>query len=70
MADERTEINAQHGFPFPGERVLSLWVAEEVKHQLYLRASTEGILSVVRQVLDDHDKRYGPRPVGPTAELA
>lgn len=49
-------------FPFPGPRILSQWVADEVKGQFYLGASTDEILSVVKQVLDRHEASYGARP--------
>jgi hypothetical protein len=54
-------------FPFPGARILSLWVGEQVKVQLQMGASTDEILSVVRQVLDDNDKKHGQRPLAATA---
>jgi hypothetical protein len=50
-------------YPFPGERVLAQWVADAVESQLRLKATTVDILRVVKRVLDDHEERYGRRPV-------
>jgi hypothetical protein len=56
-------------FPFPGARILSLWVGEQVKLQLQMGASTDEILGVVRGVLDENDKKHGARPIASKAEL-
>ena len=50
-------------YPFPGERILAQWIAEQVESQLRLRASRQQILEVVGRVLDDQEERYGERPV-------
>jgi plasmid stability protein len=60
---ERRNSGDERPFPFPGERVLAQWVADEVESQLRLRASTDDILHVVKQVLDTHERRHGERPV-------
>jgi hypothetical protein len=53
----------QFEFPFPGERILAQWVADEVQRQFRRRASTEGIAQGVCDVLDNAEARYGKRPV-------
>jgi hypothetical protein len=50
-------------YPFPGERILAQWIAEQVESALRIRASREQILEVVGRVLDDQEERYGKRPV-------
>ena len=50
-------------YPFPGERILAQWIAEQVESQLRLRESRQQILEVVGRVLDDQEERYGKRPV-------
>lgn len=51
-------------FPYPGLRVLSRWVGDEVKGRFRKGASTDGILTAVKKVLDDHEEKYGARPSG------
>jgi hypothetical protein len=51
-------------FPYPGVRVLSRWVGDEVKRQFRKGASTDEILAAVREVLDRHEEKYGSRPSG------
>jgi len=50
-------------YPFPGERILAQWIAEQVESALRIRASRKQILEVVARVLDDQEERYGERPV-------
>jgi hypothetical protein len=50
-------------YPFPGERILARWIAEQVESALRLRVSREQILEIVARVLDDQEDRYGKRPV-------
>jgi hypothetical protein len=57
-------------FPYPGARILSLWVADQVKWQFHAGASTDEILEVIRNVLNDHEERYGPRPSTPNRVTA
>lgn len=50
-------------YPFPGERILAQWIAEQVESALRLRVSRAQILEVVARVLDEQEDRYGKRPV-------
>jgi hypothetical protein len=52
-------------YPYPGERILAQWIAEQVESALRIRATREQILEVVARVLDDQEDRYGARPVKP-----
>jgi hypothetical protein len=49
-------------FPYPGERILSRWVGDEVKRQFRKGASRDEILAAARRVLDAHEEKYGERP--------
>ena len=44
-------------YPFPGERILAQWVAEQVESALRIRASREQILEVVARPLADQNER-------------
>jgi hypothetical protein len=48
-------------FPYPGPRILSRWVGDEVKRQFRRGASTEEVLAAVKKVLEDHEEKYGAR---------
>jgi hypothetical protein len=58
---ERGNTQEPH-FPYPGVRILSRWVGDEVKRQFRKGASTGEILAAVRRVLDAHEEKYGKRP--------
>jgi hypothetical protein len=54
--------NQPDDFPYPGMKVLSMWIADQVKFQFQVGATTNEILKVVRDVLDNHEKMHGARP--------
>jgi hypothetical protein len=58
-------MREEEPFPYPGVRVLSRWVGDEVKRQFRKGASTDEILAAVRKVLDAHEGKYGERPADP-----
>jgi len=55
-------------FPYPGVRILSRWVGDEVKRQFRKGASTGEILDAVKEVLDAHEGKYGERPAHPEGQ--
>jgi hypothetical protein len=61
------EMKEPH-FPYPGVRVLSRWVGDEVKRQFRKDSSTDEILAAVRKVLDAHEEKYGERPSAPESD--